>query len=203
MTMQKLRGTADSLHNLAPEGIHVPHWHGTTADRENFAAEIKAEKNPFTKKAMREYYDRFLVIDDKDAAKHEAIVARLPAAANRLIAAIGLTGPGVHPVPAQNGEPEVLGVIAEADARRYVIKCLRELRQKIGNKSPIDAEALTARIAEHLGVDGADSLGAIAEEVANEIATFTAERDAAKQELGGHAQCHEDLGFIDARLQTP
>jgi uncharacterized protein (DUF885 family) len=200
MTMQKLRGTADALHNLAPEGIHVPHWHGTKADRDKLAADIKASKNPFEKKAMREYHDRFLVLDEGDAAKHEAIVARLPAAADRLIEQLGLRGPGVHPVPAQDGQPEVLGVIAEADAKRYIIKTLRELRQKVGNKATVDLTALAAKVAEHLGVE---SVEAISEELSNELAAFTLERDAAKEMLGGHAQCHEDLGFIDARLQTP
>lgn len=202
MTMKKLRDNADALHSLAPEGIHVPHWHGTKADRDKFAAEIQAEKNPFMKKAMREVHARFLVIDDKDAAKHAAVVARLPDAAERLVDALGLRGPGVHPVPAQEGNPEVIGGIAEADAKRYLVKCFRELRQKVGNKAPVDVVALAEKVAEHLGVKGGD-VASIAEELALELSAFTAEHDAAKEAIGGHAQCHEDLGFIDARLQTP
>jgi len=201
--MQRLRKTADDLHaSFTPkgqvEGKHVPHWHGTKADFDGLVAEMNAEKSPFARRAMRDQLARFLIVKDDDAAKHADIVARLPAAAEALLQALDLHGPGVHPRPATEDEDEVIGKIAGDDARRFIVKTFREVRQKIGNRSTVDVDAVATKMAEHLGVSDLEPLKAALEA---EVAEFTAERDAALAEHGVHAACHEDLGFLDARLQ--
>lgn len=203
MTIERLRKHCDALHALSPEGIHIPHWHGTKADYDQLAADMKAEKSPFARKAMRDYMARFLVVTEDDAAKHADVAGRLVTEADKLIDAINLRGPGVHPVPAGEDEdgkktPEVIGVIAEADARRYIIKSFRELRQAIGNGGAVNVPSVAEKIAEHLGSKDVEAIG---QAVELEVAAFTAERDAAKERLGAHASAHEDIGFIDARLQ--
>lgn len=217
MTMQLLRETADSLHALftpkgAPEGIHVPHWHGTKDDYLAFEASIKDEKSPHVRRAMRDQLARYIVVSEDDAARHAETLGRLPAAAEALLETLELRGPGVHPVSKQEDAPEVVGRIDEADARRYVVKILRELRQALAHKDDVDLDALALKAALHLcsrseqeqtedAPPPAEMVEAIHTALTEEAAAFTAEKAAATEALGPFAVAHEDLGFCDARLQ--
>lgn len=118
---------------------------------------------------------------------------RMHKASDELVRALGLHGKG------KTGAP------AERDARRYLVKTLREVRHQVALKAPVNVAATAKSVAEHLGeYDGdgnlksAADLQAITAFVKTELDLFTAEAEKAK-ELGEHAKFHEDLGFIDGR----
>lgn len=122
-------------------------------------------------------------------------------ASNALISELGLKGAS---------KP---GLIAESDARRYLVKTLRELRHAIAAKATVDLSALTEKVADHLGQysEKTDEAGRVTPVVTpanakavmafltKEADEFSEHAEATKKEIGEHAAFHEDLGFHDVR----
>lgn len=202
MSIDRLKSSSHALHSLTPEGRHVPHRYGSATDKAALKAVADAETDAAVRMVRREQLSKFVVVSAEHAPRHADTLERKLSAADALIAALGLSG---------SGRP---GVIAEADARRYLVKVFRELRHKIAAGSPVDLAALSESVSDHLRSREADHLGVEAEEQADpnlptilaaltaEHDAFSAEHSAAKEELGVDHIFHEDIGFIDARLQA-
>ncbi len=182
----RLKASAKSLHGLTPEGRHVPHRFGTAADKAALRKVHKNETDSAVRAVRAEQVSKFIVVSDEHAERHAVTLERKTAAADALIDALGLRG---------KGKP---GVIAEADARRYLVKVYRELRHQIAVGATVDMKALSEAVAEHLGTE---NKGVVISALSTERSLFTAEHAAAKEELGEHHIFHEDIGFVDARLQ--
>jgi hypothetical protein len=115
--------------------------------------------------------------------------SRLLQTADDLVGALGLKGPR----PAD--------VIQELDALRFVVKSLRELRHGIALGGQVDdgaLDAITERMAEHLGVDAKSSV-AIRMALEEESETFAREFIKGMEALGRHGHFHEDHGVLDSR----
>lgn len=187
MSINNLKSAADSLHSLTPEGRHVPHRYGTAAEKAELAKLVLSETDSAVRAVRREQLSRFIVVSDEHAAKHAETLARKISSANALIELLGLRGPGQA------------GVIAEADARRYLVKTFREVRHQIAARSVVDLDALSVSVAEHLGATNVDAVKAA---LTAEHNTFQGEHAAALAALGEYHVFHEDIGYHDVRLQA-
>lgn len=187
MTIENLKAAAASVQNLTPEGRHIPHRYGSASDKEALKKVAEGETDSAVRAVRREQLAKFIVVSPEQAAKHAATMGRKLSQANNLIDTLKLVGPGKA------------GVIAEGDARRYLIKTFREIRHQIAARSSIDLQALAETVAEHLGTE---NVTAVLAAVTAENNTFKAEHEAATKELGDFHVFHEDIGFHDARLQA-
>lgn len=187
MSVSDLKQHTLAIHNLTPPGQHLPHMYGTAEDVKAFKDGIDSEPNLHLQIVKRQQLARMHVVSTEGAAAHAAIAARLIADANGLLSSLGIVG---------KRKPTE---IAEADARRYLVKTFRELRHQIANKSEVDAQAIAEKVNEHLGDP---NLTVVLAAVEKERVTFQAEADAARGALGVHAAFHEDVGFLDGRLQA-
>lgn len=187
MTIENLKAAASSIHNLTPEGRHIPHRYGSAADKAELQTVADAETDSAVRAVRREQLAKFIVVSADDAAAHAGTMVRKISAANGLLSTLGISG---------RGKP---GVIAEGDARRFLIKTFREVRHQIAARASVDLQSLAAAVAEHLGTTNVTACLAA---VTAENDAFTAEHRAATKALGGHHVFHEDIGFIDARLQS-
>lgn len=187
MTIQNLQAAASSLHSLTPEGRHVPHRYGSAADKAALKKVADEETDSAVRAVRRDQLGKFVVVSPDQAAAMTATMARKIFAANSLIDTLGLVGPG---------KP---GVIAEADARRFLVKTFREIRHQIAARSSIELQKLAELVAEHLGTE---NVSACLAAVTAENDAFKAEHAAATTALGEHHVFHEDVGFVDVRLQT-
>jgi hypothetical protein len=187
MSVTDLKQHTLAIHNLTPPGQHLPHMYGTADDVKAFKAGIEAEPNLHLQIVKRQQLARMHVVSADGAAAHAATAARLIADANALLSSINISGPRK---PTE---------IAEADARRYLVKTFRELRHMIANKSEVDVQAIAEKVNEHLGNP---NLTVVLGAIDKERTTFQCEADAAREALGAHAAFHEDVGFLDGRLQA-
>lgn len=187
MSIDLLKSASAALTSLTPEGRHIPHRYGSAADKAALKATADSETDSAVRMVRREQLSKFIVVSDEHAAKHHATLARKTKSADALIEALGLRG---------RGKP---GVIAEADARRYLVKTFRETRHQLAAGSEVDLTALSEKVAEHLG---ATNTTAVLAAVTAEHDAFAAEHAAAVEELGAHHVFHEDIGFLDSRLQA-
>lgn len=187
MTTENLKAAAASVQNLTPEGRHIPHRYGSAEDKVALKKVAEGETDSAVRAVRREQLAKFIVVSPEQAAAHAATMLRKLSQANGLISTLGLTGAG---------KP---GVIAEADARRYLVKTFREIRHQIAARSSIDLQELAKKVAEHLGTE---NVTAVLAAVTAENDTFKAEHAASTKELGEFHVFHEDIGFHDARLQA-
>lgn len=187
MTIQRLQSSSSALNGLTPEGRHIPHRYGSASEKAALKAVADGETDSAVRMVRKEQLSKFIVVTDSHAAQHAATLERKVSAADALIDTLDLRGPG---------EP---GVIAEADARRYLVKTFREVRHQLAAGSEVDLDALAQAVAEHLGTESVTDVHAALQA---EHDAFSSEHAAAKTDLGAHHVFHEDIGFFDSRLQA-
>lgn len=187
MSVSDLKQHALAIHHLTPPGQHLPHMYGTVEDVKSFKSTLESETNIHLQIVKRQQLARMHVVSSEGAAAHAATAGRLVSDANALLSSLSMTG---------KRKPTE---IAEADARRYLVKTFRELRHMIANRSEVDAQAIAEKVNEHFGEP---NLTVVLAAIEKERALFQGEADSARAALGVHAAFHEDVGFLDGRLQA-
>ena len=187
MPIEKLKKSVRSLHSHTPEGRHTHYRIGTPEEKAVLKAAVKSETDEAVRQVRREQLAHFIVVSPEHAERHAKTIERKTRLADSLIASLGLTG---------KGKP---GVIAEGDARRYLVKTFREIRHQIAAGGTPNLADLSKAVALHLGTE---NLSLVQSALSSEVSAFSSEHAAALAELGEHHSFHEDLGFHDARLQS-